>query len=305
MSIFKKHKTIQDILPDFLLEKEIGNGFKTYQSYQSHAYVFINWLKRQGMDNIPIRKITSEIVREFFFYLGKERGLDRPTCEKYFLHLRLLFYHAQKIGEIDKIPFDLVAFPRKKKDQGAAMIHQSHLKSLLLEIKEHDPQLFLACMIQYYCFIRPGKELRLMKVGDIDLALGLITIQQENAKNRLKQVVTMPQQIIDICYEYGIDTANKSLYVFGKRKQFNTKPVSVNMLRCRFNQFRDKMELPKSYKFYSFKHTGASNLHLSGISMRELMDQLRHTKLDATQHYLKKHCGIINNRIREHFPDPF
>ena len=40
------------------------------------------------------------------------------------------------------------------------------------------------------------------------------------------------------------------------------------------------------------------------IPMRELMDQLRHTKLDATQHYLKKHCGIINTRIRNNFPDP-
>lgn len=114
----------------------------------------------------------------------------------------------------------------------------------------------------------------------------------------------MPQQLIDICLEYGIDTADKNLYVFGKKKKFNTKPNSVNMLRWRFNQFRERMELPKGYKFYSFKHTGASNLHMSGISMRELMDQLRHTKLDATQHYLKKHCGIVNDRIRDNFPSP-
>lgn len=58
------------------------------------------------------------------------------------------------------------------------------------------------------------------------------------------------------------------------------------------------------YKFYSFKHTGATNLHMSGISMRELMDQLRHTKLDATQHYLKKYCGIVNERIKNCFPSP-
>jgi len=76
------------------------------------------------------------------------------------------------------------------------------------------------------------------------------------------------------------------------------------MLRWRFNNIRNALNLSTSYKFYSFKHTGASNLHMSGISMRELMDQLRHTKLDATQHYLKKHCGIVNNRIRDNFPDP-
>ena len=47
-----------------------------------------------------------------------------------------------------------------------------------------------------------------------------------------------------------------------------------------------------------------TTVHKSGIPMRELMDQLRHTRLAATEHYLKKHCGIINERIRFNFPDP-
>lgn len=80
--------------------------------------------------------------------------------------------------------------------------------------------------------------------------------------------------------------------------------MSENMLRFRFNKFKKALNLPNGYKFYSFKHTGASMLHKSGISMRELMDQLRHTRLAATEHYLKKHTGIINDRIRYKFPDP-
>jgi integrase len=114
----------------------------------------------------------------------------------------------------------------------------------------------------------------------------------------------MPLQLIDLCSEYGIGNADKSLLIFGKRKRFNTIPTSVNMLRYRFNVIRDSLNMSKGYKFYSFKHTGASRLHLSGISMRELMDQLRHTKLEATQHYVKKHVGVINTRIKENFPSP-
>lgn len=304
MSIFKKHKTIQELLPGFLLGKETILQHRSFLPYPCHIGVFADWLKDHGMADIPIRKISSDNVTDFFYYLGKEKGLDKTTCEKYFLDLRQLFQYAQKRGELETIPFDNVVFPRKKKDQGADVIHISHLKKLLLEIKQDDPHLFLACMIQYYCFIRPGRELRLLKVGDINLEAGLITIRQENAKNKKRQVVTMPQQLIDICYEYGIDKVDKSLFLFGKKRRFNDKPCNVNMLRCRFNVVRDKLGLPKSYKFYSLKHTGASNLHLSGISMRELMDQLRHTKLEATQHYLHKHCGIVNDRIKNSFPNP-
>jgi len=304
MEIFRKYKTPAELLPGFLLEKEVGIQHKSYMTYAGQLPVFTDWLKEHGCGNLSIRKITPQTVSDFFYFLARDKGLDKPTCQKYFLNIRQLFTYAQKRGEVDIMPFDLVVFHRKKKDQGAEVIQLEDLKILLPEIKRLDPQLYLACIIQYYCFIRPGKELRLLKVGDIDLHNGLIMVRQENAKNKLQQSVTMPQQLIDICFEYGIDKADNSLFIFGNKKRFGTKPCSINMLRYRFDIIRDHLNLSKGYKLYSFKHTGASNLHRSGISMREIMDQLRHTKLEATQHYLKHHCGIVNDRIRDNFPSP-
>lgn len=304
MSIFRTYKTIEDLLPGFMLEKEVSTQRKTTQSYRGNIMVFLDWLDSKGRRNEVIKKITDDDIREFFYYLGVEKGLDKPTCQRYFMHLRSLFMYADTKGEIDIVPFNSVVFPRKKKDQGAEVIHHNDLKPLLLEIKKVDPQLYLGCLIQYYCFIRPGREMRLLKIGDIDCETGLITVRQENAKNKLKQIVTMPQHLIDVCREYSIDTENKDLFVFGKKGMFGTKPISVNMLRWRFNAIRDSLNMSRGYKFYSFKHTGASMLHKSGISMRELMEQLRHTKLEATQHYLKQHCGIVNDRIRDNFPNP-
>lgn len=304
MSIFRKYKTIDELLFGFLLEKETTTQYKTYQSYRGNIGVFIDWLKEQGLDNVPIRQISENNITDFFYYLGKDKGLDRPTCERYCLHLKAIFNYAYDRGELNDIPFGYIVFPRKKKDQGADVISNDHLRFLLNFIREVDSQLFLACIIEYYCFIRPGKELRLLKIGDINCEDGLITIQKENAKNKTRQVVTMPQQLIDICKKYKIDSADKTLFIFGNKKVFGTIPISINMLRYRFNIIRDGLNLPKTYKLYSMKHTGASNLHRSGISMREIMDQLRHTKLEATQHYLKHHCGIVNDRIRDNFPSP-
>lgn len=303
MSIFKRHKTIEEILPGFLLEREMLSKIKNSQAYRTHVYVFIDWLNANKITTV-IHKIDSKIIGRFFIFIGRDKGLDRPTCERYFLHLRLLFIYAKRLGEVDSVPFDEVIFPQKGVDKSAEVIHAEDLRMLLPEIKRTDPQLFLACMIEYYCFIRPGRELRLLKVGDIDLERGIITVTKDNAKNSKRQAVTIPSQLIEICMDYGIHTADKSLYVFGNKKKFGPKPCSINMMRYRFNKVRDRLGLPKGYKLYSMKHTGATNLHLSGISMRELMDQLRHTKLEATQHYLKVKIGIINPRIRDGFPSP-
>jgi integrase len=305
MDLFRKYKNIEALLPGFLLEKETGIQTKSFYPYNWCSKVFIDWLKENHLANQPMRKITSDNVANFFYYLGRDKDLDRSTCEKYFLNLRQLFVYAKKRGELEVIPFDNIVYPRKKKDQGADVIQIDDLKILLPEIQKSDPQLYFACMIQYYCFIRPGKELRLLKISDIDLHNGLIVIRQENAKNKQRQTVTMPQQLIDICFDYGIDKADKTLFIFGNKKRFGTRVCSVNMLRWRFNKIRDRLNMSKGYKFYSFKHTGASRLHLAGvISMRELMDQLRHSKLEATQHYVHKHIGTVNNRIRDNFPSP-
>ena len=127
MNIFRKYKTIEEMLPDFMLSKEGAVTKTVYGTYLCHIRILIEWLKDNHIANQPMKKITEENIRDFFHYIWRERHLDRGTCEKYFLHNRLLFKYAQKRGEIDTIPFDLVVLPRQEKDQGAEVISAVHL----------------------------------------------------------------------------------------------------------------------------------------------------------------------------------
>lgn len=297
-------KTYKDIVVLFLEELKIQVSIKAYNTYKSNNNRFIEYITALHLENDDISIINDEIVNRFFINLSSIHHLDKPTCQKYFFCIRRVWRYAIKHGYTSTFPLTTVVFPKKGLDKSSDVIIPEHSKLLLEDIKEHDPQLYLACLTQYYCFIRPGRELRLLKVGDVDLEKGLITIRQENAKNKTKQIVTMPKQLIDLYFKQNIDKENPDYFIFGSKHKPGDKEISINMLRYRFNKIRERLHLPKEYKFYSFKHTGASNLHISGISMRELMDQLRHTQLEATQHYLKKHCGIINDRIRNNFPSP-
>ena len=74
-------------------------------------------------------------------------------------------------------------------------------------------------------------------------------------------------------------------------------------MRVRFNAIRDELGLSKEYKFYSWKHTGATAAVDAGIPERHLMDQLRHKSFEATDHYFRRHRGYQSPAIKENFPE--
>ena len=303
MIIFKKQKEFLEVLKEYLLMREIEVSRHTYCSDLSQIKCFVNWLAINKYQTLIIKNINQSIISSFFVYLAKEQDLDRTTCQKYYINLRMIFAFALEKKYIKQNPFNHIVFPCKKEDKGAQVIPTEECIQLLTKIKESDFQLYVACMCQYYCFIRPGFELRLLLVREIDLNLGIITIPAIRAKNRQAESVTIPIQLLDILKVYGIETADKHHYVFGKYRVPGTIPHSINMLTYRFNKYRDELGLSKKYKFYSMKHTGAMALHHAGCPMRNEMDQLRHKNLAASQHYLKKHGGLIDNKIRYDFPE--
>ena len=294
------------MLAAFLPEKEIQVCRKAYLSYTRSSDIFGAWLKERGLADKPMKKITAQDIADFSVYIA---GLkyDKPTCEKFIMNLKVIFKYALKRGEIDALPFDrdLIVFPKKGKDCSAALMPSHIVPQLLSDIRENDPQLFLACMLEFYCGVRPGREVRLVKVRNFDLTEGILTIEAEQSKNGKTGRITMSEELVEICRQYGIADANPDLYVFGKNKHLDSKPLSENMLRYRFNQFRKKHNLSPDVKLYSFKHLGASYLvHSQTVDIEQLRQHLRHSNLSATQHYVKKVIGQQNSAIKTKFPNP-
>jgi integrase len=299
-------KTFDQILPQFLANVKIRVKERAYSSYKGKARVFSGWLAQNGLNGLAIGSINEQHIEQFSIYLANERKLDKPTCQKYMTLLKQIFQYGIARGEATKIPTDLFVLPQKKKDCSAQVISKDHNKILLEDIKAHDKQLYLACMTQFYTFLRPGKELRLLKVGDIDFERGTISVIQDNAKNGHKRTVTVPSQLSQILSELGIDRADKDLYVFGKGRKPAKEPCGQNVLGYRFRTYRDKYGMSDGYKLYSYKHVGASYLHNEGsVSMISLMNQLGHSNLASSQHYIHKIGGTVDEKIREGFPSPY
>ena len=297
-------KTFAEILPSFLANVKIKVKERTYKAYIGRTNVFCDWLTLHGFNRLPLAEINEQIIEQFSVYLADKKGLDRPTCLKYKGCLLSLFKYAMGRGEVLKLPFDFFVLPHKGKDCGAQVIPQHDYKILLDDIKTKDKQLYLIMMTEFYAGIRPG-ELRLLKTDEIDFKTGTITILSENAKTGRRRMVTMPNQLLQIFREQGVDRANKGLYVFGKTKTPYTKPCSVNMFGYRFRKYRTKHSLSTSYKLYSSKHNGITSLHNMNIPIGDIMEHVGHLSMSSTQHYIHRHTSTINPVIQNNYPNPF
>jgi integrase len=297
MKLFKTYRTFEEILPEHLTERKIALTHRSFAGEVSKFRRFDSWLNSHDLHDKSLRKISNRDIARFFVEIAGE--LDKPTCQKYFISIRGLWQFAFKVGEIGKtLPFDLVVFPTKKDDYSPALIPREDFCELMEDIKKNDRQLYLASMIVYYAFIRPGRELRLLKTDDFNFELGYIRVIAQNAKTRKQRFVTIPPELMEVCIAYGIDDADPGLFVFGSKGKISKRHIGINSLAARFNVFRTKHGLSRKVKFYSFKHTGMTDMLNAGVPLLAVQGQAGHDRLTSTQHYAKKYAGIINPSIK-------
>jgi len=300
----KASKNTRFFLNQYLDIRKPGLKQKTYSTYVSKLRIFCDWLDFKLLGEFDITEIKNRHILDFFKFLISERKLDKRSIEKYQQIINDYFRYLQKSGFITENPvFDIVK-PPKTKDMAARPITRRDLKKLLNLIKESDPQLYLACMFQYYLALRPGQELRKLKVKDINLSNNTVIVTDESAKTT-RRTIDMSEDLVQLCHHFNIQNYNTEFFIFGRDHTPGPETLGQNNLRNRFNKYRDQLNLNKTYKFYSMKHTGGGMLLESGRTLEELRAHFGHTSILSTDHYVKKHFGNRNKNIINNFPKPY
>lgn len=171
--------------------------------------------------------------------------------------------------------------------------HQLQLKKLMLK---EDPQLWLFCQFQFYCYIRPG-ELRQLRVGDILWDTMEIRIPGSVAKNRKTQNAVIPDIFVpDVEREYLM--ADQDAYLFPSRR-YPGDPVGANNMGDRHRKMMKAFKFPSGFALYSWKHTGAVTAIRAGVGVKELMILMRHSSLEETDRYLAR-LGVKDTQNFRH-----
>jgi len=297
-------KNTRFLVNEYIEIKSQGLKPRSISTYKSKLRIFCNWIDFKGYTEYDVSEIKNKIILEFFKFLIVDRKLDKISIEKYEQIIKDYFNYIKKRDFIRQNPvFDIVK-PPQLKDMAARPINNRDLRLLLDVIKEGDQQLYLACMFQYYLALRPGDELRSLKVKDIDLYNNKVYVTEEFAKTR-HRIIDMSEDLVNICHHFNILSYDNDFYIFGRKREPGIERLGKNTLTNRFNHFRDILKLPKTYKFYSMKHTGGGKLLESGRSLEELRTHMGHTSILSTHHYVLRHFGNRNKNIIHNFPKPF
>lgn len=260
----------------------------SFLTYKSKLKIFSEYICTYLPDRTPPGLEHKDILA-FFNYLVRERKVSKQSINRYKQCLHEFYEWIRKEKKLIKEnPIHDIPNYGLEVDLAPMPIMKDEISALKEAIRDKDPWLWLQCELQYYCAIRPGHEIRLMKVQDIDLQRLTITIPAENAKNHKKAVVPITTGIADTIKKLGIMNYAGYLYVFSQQNHPGEKPLGERTMKERFNKIRDSLGIRKSVKFYSWKHTGAISMVENGVDVWKLQQHMRHASVVTTEEYIRK-----------------
>lgn len=297
------NRNIRVLVSAYLDEIRPGVRHATWLTYKSKLRIFVLFLENLALGDNDIATFDNQVIVSFFNYLIATRKLSRVSIRKYTELLYGVFESFKKKKYVLYNPVHDLPACNRVNDQAPRPIMRSDIDIFKKEIRK-DPELWLAVQLEYYCGMRPGHEIREMKIKNIDFIAGTIHVDRVRAKTVTDRVVTIPSQLlVQLTTFYKLQEYDREYYVFGRGGHPGPIPVGKNKMGYKFRKIRERLHMPIEYKFYSWKHTGAIDADHAGIPFKDISMHLGHTSIKTTDIYFRNKKVAVCDKIRTSFPD--
>lgn len=257
---------------------------KTRQSYGSKLNVMKEYIGQLVLPPKYVYQYNTSFVSDFLDWLymdrdvsGRTRNNYRGWCSSLAAFLMEREYITENpVEKIRNVPED----GKKRQPLTPGM-----LKQLREYLGEKNPVFLLACMMEYYAFIRP-EELTNITIGDISLKDQSVFISAEFSKNKRDGKVGLNDEIVKLMLDLELFRHPSNCYIFGDKLRPCTIKASSEIFRRQWIKLRKKLGWSDKYQFYSLKDSGIRDLaNAKGIVIAR--DQARHTYVSTTNKYLQ------------------
>ena len=257
---------------------------KTAVDYRSRANQLKLYLQESGMPIKYVYQFDRSFAIDFLDYLILDKDVSAKTRNNYRTWLSTFASWLIERQYIDSNPIEDIHMLREE-EKFREPLTTSALAALRDYTQKYNPPFYLACMMEYYCFIRPD-ELRYVKVGDISIKDQTVYVHPEFAKNLKGQAVALNDSVLRSMIEQKVFDHPSNDYLFGHKLKPGPEQAYINQFRYEWSKVRKALKFPASYQFYSLKDSGIRDLaNAEGIVVAR--DQARHTDISVTNHYLK------------------
>jgi len=291
------------VLGDTLLD-ELKKTGKLY-SYKNTQVAFGKLESFEGARVLPLKNIDTSYLEKFERYLKIEYKNGANTISKNFEGIRKVIQIALQSYLITKDPFLHFEGAKRKKSSGKTKLSIEQIRGI--EVLDLDPGTWLWDTRNAFLFSFYSGGIRF---GDIcclkwkNITNDRLTYQMnKNNKGFSTQLNDHQKEILSHYSGNGnefifpiLDNNRDYSDPMELRQDISSKNVIVNKnlkkLIATLNEKVDKKELvaPKINEKVSFhvsRHSFAQYAVESGLDVYELMQTLRHSKLETTQKYLK------------------
>lgn len=268
-------------------------------SYLSYLKVMHEWMKDHHI--IYIYQVQREVVSEFLDYVFVERNNTLQTRNNYLAWLKTWSRWLLQRNYLREDPTaGMQAVQRRARKKNRSVMSDCDLRRLNEWLQEHNRHFLLACQMLHYMFVRPH-EMSFIRIQDIHPAEQTLVLHGENTKNRNDAVVTLPARLIHLMVDLRVFDAPGSWYLFGDGFRPGRERKSEKQFRDYWTRVvKKELDFPDSYKFYSLKDTGITNMLRANKDVLSVRDQARHSSILITDRYTPTDIQKANEELKNY-----
>lgn len=264
------------------LKVERGASPNTLRAYTADLARYLEWAQRVGMDPIVL---THRQMRLYLAELDRA-GYARRTVARRLSSVRSLFAYLVAEGITPSDPSSVLATP-KVPSRLPRIVPADALPSLL---DAPDPETASgrrdrALLELLYATGARVSEVSGLRLRDLDLAQGQITVMGKGSKERL---IPLHKVAVSRLRDYlsearpilSVGTATDSVFLSTRGRQ-----LSADAIRRIFKRWLSAAGVASSLSPHSMRHTFATHMVENGADLRTIQELLGHVALSTTQIY--------------------
>lgn len=273
----------------------------TYNGYTSFLNRFMAWNREQPRPVVYVYQLKADVITDFLDYIWIHDKLSARTRDNYLGWLRTFTGWMREKQYISEDPTAGLAMlqGKKKCPKNRTVIPKEAMVRMRDYLQEHDRHLLLACYVLYYCFVRP-REMSFLRVRDVSVLKGTVSIHGEEAKNRKDATVTVPDVLMKYMIELKVLEQPGDWFLFSDGFRPGPNYRLPKYFSDGWHKAAKALDFPPEWKFYSLKDTGITDLIKDNTDLLAVRDQARHQSLQMTDLYTPLSSRDANHEIKTH-----
>lgn len=291
---------LSDVVETYLMEKTKELRPDSMRCYSSVCNMLLAWSARHSV-KLFCSLFSRGLAVRFLDYLYNERNVSARSYNSYIKTLRCFFEWAKEKGYTKDNPFGQMKMKRKS-EKKRILIDRGTRKRIAEHLR--GSPFLLVCHLVFYSLIRP-KEIRNIKIGDIDLNAHTIKVSGEVAKNHKTRYCTLSPQTEELIKASGVLRLPRGWFVFSDRETLAPGTVILydSKFTKEFAKLRKELNLPNEMQLYSLRDSGIFEMLKAGVDDLTVMQHADHSSLNITTIYASHEDPELTARIRKKAPD--